>query len=142
MEGEPSPLLKWQKQRLLELVREFPEVSCLLDRALEKAEKAKKRKEATQLQQGDDEYATDAELLAAAESCLDHSELPVNTQVTTWGDITPAGIQGSDNRPSTSSASESASDSIQLEGWQKFWDHFTPYIYSSPWRVGSEHQVA
>ncbi|CAH1266842.1 Hypp3588 [Branchiostoma lanceolatum] len=123
MDGEQSPLLKWQKQRLLELVRNYQEVSCLLDKRLEqKAERAKKRKEATQLRQDDDEYATDAELLAAAESSLDHSELPVNTQVTTWGQITPAGIQDSDNRPSTSSVSESASDSIQLEGWQEFWD--------------------
>ncbi|XP_078598049.1 uncharacterized protein LOC144874100 [Branchiostoma floridae x Branchiostoma japonicum] len=34
-EGEKNELLKWQKERMLEYVRQFPPVSCLLDKRLE-----------------------------------------------------------------------------------------------------------
>ena len=34
-QGEKNELLKWQKERMLELVKEFPSVMCHLDKRLE-----------------------------------------------------------------------------------------------------------
>lgn len=63
--------------------------------------------------------------ISSSENVLDESEAPVSTQLTTWGDLTSAVCQDSDNRPGPSSLREtSASESggILLEGWQKFWE--------------------
>lgn len=61
----------------------------------------------------------------SSENLLDESEVPVSTQLTTWGELAPAVSQDSSNRPRPSSPVEtSASESggILLEGWQKYWE--------------------
>ncbi|KAM9752216.1 uncharacterized protein ACNS7B_008807 [Menidia menidia] len=88
-QGERNQLLEWQKEWLLEYAREFPPVTWHLDRRLKKAQSKKDRAPLTvpDLSQQDPNYASDAELLAAAESVLDESEASVSTQLTTWGDL-------------------------------------------------------
>ncbi|TKS90327.1 Zinc finger protein 182 [Collichthys lucidus] len=65
--GEKNELLMWQKERLLEYAREFPPVTLHLDRRLKKQQSKKETAESTisEVQQ-DPNYASDAELLAAA----------------------------------------------------------------------------
>ncbi|KAM4560497.1 uncharacterized protein PAE49_012697 [Odontesthes bonariensis] len=67
-QGEQNELMKWQKERLLEYAREFPPVTCHLDRRLKKAQSKKDWAPPTvpDLSQKDPNYTTDAELLAAA----------------------------------------------------------------------------
>uniref|UniRef100_A0A0F8AU07 C2H2-type domain-containing protein n=1 Tax=Larimichthys crocea TaxID=215358 RepID=A0A0F8AU07_LARCR len=130
--GEKNELLMWQKERLLEYAREFPPVTWHLDRRLKKQQSKKETAESTisEVQQ-DPNYASDAELLAAAENVLDESEAPVSTQLTTWGDLTSAVCQDSDNRPGPSSlrdSSASESGGILLEGWQKFWEQPLEFV--------------
>lgn len=60
--------------------------------------------------------------------------MPVSTQLTTWGELTPALSQDSANRSGTSQGRPSslvnstASDAggILLEGWQKYWEQPPP----------------
>ncbi|XP_032406065.1 uncharacterized protein LOC116710883 [Xiphophorus hellerii] len=126
--GEKNQLLKWQKERLLEYVREFPPVTFHLDKCSElvqnfvwtrtDVEKGKTTEAAMSDFQSD--YASDAELLCK----VGESEVPVSTQLTTWAEIAPAGSQDSQGRPPDTSASEA--DGVLLEGWQKYWEHLTP----------------
>ncbi|TKS65508.1 Zinc finger protein 182 [Collichthys lucidus] len=66
--GEKNELLMWQKERLLEYAREFPPVTLHLDRRLKKQQSKKETAESTisEVQQHPN-YASDAELLAAAD---------------------------------------------------------------------------
>ncbi|XP_059183512.1 uncharacterized protein LOC131962582 [Centropristis striata] len=122
-QGEQNKLLKWQKERLLEYAREFPPVTWHLDRRLKKVQMKKERAPPTvsDLSQQDPSYASDAELLAAAESVLDESEASVSTQLTTWGDLASSVCQ--DDRPGPSSLRQTSEPGgVVLEGWQKFWE--------------------
>ncbi|CAL8285280.1 unnamed protein product [Merluccius merluccius] len=105
--GEKNELLKWQKERLLEYAREFPPVILLKELYKQQSKKEKAESTISEFQQ-DPNYASDAELLAAAENVLDESEAPVSTQLTTWGDLTSAVCQDSDNRPGPSSLRETS----------------------------------
>ncbi|XP_072571414.1 uncharacterized protein [Paramormyrops kingsleyae] len=69
--GEQNDHLKWQKERMLEYVRDFPSVRCHLDKKLKK--QASKSESSVSQFQHDANYASDAELLAAAENLLDES---------------------------------------------------------------------
>ncbi|KAL0153055.1 hypothetical protein M9458_051654 [Cirrhinus mrigala] len=134
--GEKNDLLKWQKERLLQYAREFPPVTFHLDKRLEESRKDKGKKAESTLSkfQQDPDYASDAELLAAAETVLEESEVAVSTQLTTWGELTPAVSQDSSHSLSTSQGrpsspvdtSASETGNILLEGWQKYWEHPPP----------------
>ncbi|RXN13747.1 hypothetical protein ROHU_009480 [Labeo rohita] len=133
--GEKNDLLKWQKERLLQYAREFPPVTFHLDKRLEESRKDKgKKAESTLSKFQDPDYASDAELLAAAETVLEESEVAVSTQLTTWGELTPAVSQDSSHSLSTSQGrpsspvdtSASETGNILLEGWQKYWEHPPP----------------
>ncbi|XP_028293729.1 uncharacterized protein LOC114456278 [Gouania willdenowi] len=114
--GERSEQLKWQKEHMLEYVRDFPSVTCHLDKKLKKKAAVPA---ANSQAQHDSTYASDAELLAAAESFLDESEMSVSTQLTTLGELAPSTSQP----PSASQQLlPSSSAGIQLEGWQKYWE--------------------
>ncbi|KAL1246680.1 hypothetical protein QQF64_034388 [Cirrhinus molitorella] len=120
--GEKNDLLKWQKERLLQYAREFPPVTFHLDKRLEESRKDKGKKAESTLSkfQQDPDYASDAELLAAA---ADH-----------LGELTPAVSQDSSHSLSTSQGrpsspvdtSASETGNILLEGWQKYWEHPPP----------------
>lgn len=71
----------------------------------------------------------------STETVLEESEVGVSTQLTTWGELTPAvsqedsshSLSTSQGRPSSpvdTSASETSG--ILLEGWQKYWEHPPP----------------
>ncbi|CAG5897366.1 unnamed protein product [Menidia menidia] len=114
LQGERNELLEWQEW-LLEYAREFPPVTWHLDRRLKKAQSKKDRAPLTvpDLSQQDPNYASDAELLAAAESVLDESKASGNL----------ASSVCKDDRPGPSSLRETSEPGgIVLEGWQKFWE--------------------
>ncbi|CAK6974443.1 uncharacterized protein LOC116218008 [Scomber scombrus] len=121
-QGEQNELLKWQKERLLEYAREFPPVTWHLVRRLKKAHSKKDRAPPTvpDLSQQDPNYASDAELLAAAESVLDESEPSVSTHLTTWGDLASSVCQ--DDRPGPSSLRETSEPGAVPSCWHKFWE--------------------
>nr|XP_055047517.1 uncharacterized protein LOC129433082 isoform X2 [Misgurnus anguillicaudatus] len=134
--GEQNDLLKWQKERLLQYAREFPPVTFHLNKRLEESRKDKGKKAESTVSkfQQDPDYASDAELLAAAETVLEESEVAVSTQLTTWGELTPAVSQDSSHSLSTSQGrpsspvdtSASETSGILREGWQKYWEHPPP----------------
>lgn len=69
-----------------------------------------------------------------AENFLEESEVPVSTQLTTWGELTLPVSQDSSHRFSTSQGRPSCPvdtsaleiSGILLEGWQKYWEHPPP----------------
>ncbi|XP_029988129.1 uncharacterized protein LOC115417996 [Sphaeramia orbicularis] len=96
-----------------------------LDRRLELQQSKAQRAESVVSQfEQDPNYASDAELLAATENILEESEAAVCTQLTTCVELTPAGSQDTEPRPSSPEESSAASEpgGVVLEGWQKFWE--------------------
>ncbi|XP_029988141.1 uncharacterized protein LOC115418003 [Sphaeramia orbicularis] len=96
-----------------------------LDRRLELQQSKAQRAESVVSQfEQDPNYASDAELLAATENIPEESEAAVCTQLTTCVELTPAGSQDTEPRPSSLEESSAASEpgGVVLEGWQKFWE--------------------
>ncbi|KAL2104401.1 hypothetical protein ACEWY4_001269 [Coilia grayii] len=80
--------MKSQKEFLLEYVKDFHSVTCLVEKKL----KEKKVASWSSISQYDFNYASNVELLAVAGQLLDESEVSVSTQITTLGQLTPAAI--------------------------------------------------
>eukprot|EP00057_Strongylocentrotus_purpuratus_P015139 XP_011669613.1 PREDICTED: uncharacterized protein LOC105440781 [Strongylocentrotus purpuratus] len=111
--GESIPVLRWQKERLLELVEAFPSIMVHIHK------REKKRKEKQQLQT---DYVEDAELLALAENVLQEAQVLVDTSVTSVDRLLS-------EVPSATESFRDAADVI--EGWQKAWDNM--YLPNLKW---------
>uniref|UniRef100_A0A3B3DG18 Complement component 6, duplicate 2 n=1 Tax=Oryzias melastigma TaxID=30732 RepID=A0A3B3DG18_ORYME len=86
---QTNEALKWQKERLLELVKKFPLITVHLDRRVQKhKEKQEETPGAAAADRQDNPgYIQDAELFTLAEGILASSDVAVSTHLTTVGRI-------------------------------------------------------
>ncbi|KAF6719442.1 hypothetical protein FQA47_024064, partial [Oryzias melastigma] len=142
--GETNEALKWQKERLLKLVKKFPSITVHLDRRVQKhKEKQDGTPGAAADRQDNPGYIQDAELLTLAEGILASSDVAVSTHLTTVGRIvscdaeekaahlSEAGKQEDEEEEEeeTSSFQCPTEAAVILEGWQKTWEQLSSANY-------------
>ncbi|XP_013407000.1 uncharacterized protein LOC106171268 [Lingula anatina] len=111
LKGESNMQIKWQKQQLLDLVKEFPAVNIHLERKLQKAKDIEGAERSLMLakeMEEDPGYVEDSILLTQAEEALQQSQ--VSTHLTSVKELEITAEFTPDP------------EAPALEGWQRSWE--------------------